>query len=174
VTEHGLGHVRLPRAVLNDEHISNDAKIAYCALLDCNFDGRSQIGLPRLAERIGVSRSTAWRCIRELELAGHVLNCNPRKGAAASYELLSSLRGDTSPGGRSANPEISGTEKFQKRHREVSKTAPRSFTGDTHPMGTLNSFPRGDRTSTNDGAAELDLAIAAIQRRAQVKRPTVN
>jgi hypothetical protein len=77
----------VPLSVLNDLRLSGDAVRAFGILLDCSRDQRSKIGFARLGERLGVSRSTARRVIRELANAGHVTNRETINGHCPSYEL---------------------------------------------------------------------------------------
>ena len=82
-------------AVLNDPRLSNDAKVAFCVMLDCARDGFAKIGYPRLGERLGISRRKTWIALRQLVATGHIQNCEATKGKGAVYKLLTSSTGDT-------------------------------------------------------------------------------
>jgi hypothetical protein len=155
-------YVRLPVAILNDSNLSAGAVRAYAVLLDCCFDGRSVIGLPRLGERLCLSRAQTWRCIRKLEAAGHIKNHDKRKGAPASYELLSSFTDETSsPASSSKN----SAEKFQK-------STLRSFTDETIPIRNSLNYSLGDENEKERERTQLLNDLLELLRRCPLNGPT--
>ena len=84
------GYTRLPRAVLDDMRITNDAKVAFAILADCDVEdnGLSKISFRKIGERLGVSRSTARRVMEQLVNFSHVRNTETVNGKCPVWERL--------------------------------------------------------------------------------------
>jgi DNA-binding Lrp family transcriptional regulator len=149
------GFVMLPKAILKHPRLSRNAKLAFCVLLDCDFEG-VKIGYARLGERLGLSRQTARRVIRELTDNGCIQNRETVNGKCPSYELLTGIDDDTGTG---TTHDTGGTEAGIKsdadpyQNGRVSRT-----TGGTLSISSLYSSLKGDDfKKTEDDIARIAL-----------------
>lgn len=84
--------VPLPKAVLNDERLSDVAVRVYAIMLDASRDGTCKISVKRIGERLGRGRAkyAAIRAIDQLVCSGYLSVAPRTRGQAAVYRLSES------------------------------------------------------------------------------------
>lgn len=88
-----LRYTRTPLTVLRDARLSLLARVVYGELAANVFQGSvANIGLRLVAERIGASKSSVARAVRELETAGHLVPTGEEK-RRTYYTLTSPVFG---------------------------------------------------------------------------------
>ncbi len=81
---------RIPLSVLWDQSLSYQSRIVYgTSACSAHQGNTASVGLRRIGEILGMSRSTTQRRIVELEAAGHIKLAPKVNGRRASYELTS-------------------------------------------------------------------------------------
>lgn len=75
------GYVEIPDDVLYSTTLSSNAKVVYMSLLDfCGNRDVCRVSHGSIGERVGLSKSTVGRALRELKEAG-LVETQMRKGA---------------------------------------------------------------------------------------------